>query len=134
MKELEAPKKEPRVFTLPNEHDWNTVPYKQMKQMLADVQESLEWGRKIYAHREGLEERPLEFCVVCGNELPKRVERGRFIYNPVYVEPKLDPKTGLYNRESICSQACFMQATIKGRFSRVHLATPMVPKEELERK
>lgn len=119
-----------KEFVLPTETDWNTLPYKQLKDMLTQINACAEAGRKIFSAREGLEEQPKEFCVICRKELPKRVERGRWVYAPCYTEPKMDPKTMTYRRESICSQACFMQATVKGRFSRVHMASPMVPKEK----
>lgn len=125
-----APKTDLRA---PTETDWNTLPLKQAETLLADLRVSCEFGSRILAHRIG-QERPnaIERCVKCKQELPKRVEHGREIYSPVYVETRRNPKTGIWERLSICSQACYMSSVRSGALKAIgavpQVAIPQVPK------
>jgi hypothetical protein len=104
-------------FHIPGETDWNALSLTKFEALLAEVQASAAAGVKIYSQRNAA--RKKEFCIVCKHELPTRVEHGQLIYNPVYVQSRRNPKTGVTERESICSQGCYMQASIGGMFRSV---------------
>ena len=102
-------------FNIPSETDWNALSLTNFEKLLAEVTASAAAGAKIYSQRMS-ERTKKEFCIVCHRELPTRVEHGRAIYHPCYTQSKLNTKTGVTERESICSQACFMRASVGGMF------------------
>jgi hypothetical protein len=104
-------------FNIPTETDWNALSLTNYEKLLAEVRASADAGTRIYSQRNSQQKK--EYCIVCKRELPTRVEHGRNIYHPVYVQAKVNPKTGITERQSICSQGCFMQASMGGMFRSI---------------
>ena len=112
-------------FNIPTETDWNALSLTNFEKLLAEVTASAAAGAKIYSQRMS-ERTKKEFCIVCHSELPTRVEHGRAIYNPVYTQSRLNVKTGVTERESICSQGCYMKAAVGGMFRAKNAAAANV--------
>lgn len=109
-------------FHVPTETDWNALSLTNFEKLLAEVRASADAGAKIYSQRMN-ERVKKEFCVVCKNELPSRIEHGRAIYNPIYTQARINPKTGVVERESICSQNCYVRAAAGGMFRPMNAAS-----------
>jgi hypothetical protein len=108
-------------FNIPTETDWNALSLTKYEALLAEVRASADAGAKIYSQRS-TDHTKKEYCVVCKSELPTRVEHGRTIYNPIYTQSKRNPRTGVTERESICSQGCYMRAAQGGMFKPINAA------------
>lgn len=111
-----------KQFILPTTEDWEHLSLSRYEALLAEIRECAVAGAKILQQRAAALVKK-EYCIVCKAELPTRVEHGRAIYNPVYVQSKLNLKTGVYERESICSQNCYQKAQWGGMF-RPSILTP----------
>jgi hypothetical protein len=104
-------------FSVPTETDWNSLSLTNYEKLLAEVRASADAGTRIYSQRNSQQKK--EYCIVCKHELPTRVEHGRNIYSPVYTQARMNVKTGVVERESICSQGCHMKAAMGGMFRAV---------------
>jgi hypothetical protein len=108
-------------FNIPTETDWNNLSLTKYDALLREVQASAQAGAKIYSQRS-TDHAKKEHCIVCKNELPTRIEHGRAIYNPIYTQSRYNVKTGVTERESICSQGCYWKAAQGGMFKPVRAA------------